>query len=236
MKVLAITIVLLCLGIVYLACTDSSSVSPSLNQASTETILGLVANHTNTYQKFDSLITLDPVYQLTLDTSLITYSVFDVDQNQSKYDISVSGEKLARLIISGNGVALTSYYQNIDGHDSLFHFISPPQILPDRIVAEDTWDYYVAPIYRDGGPVITTYLNFGFGFNITRTYLGQEDVVVPAGAYRAHVIQTEYRVPESDLILKTDLEYLAAGIGLVSMYSHGNFGSTHIIMIATDAE
>lgn len=236
MKLLAIIIVLLCLGIVYLACTDSSSSSPSLNQASTETLLGLVANHTNTYQRFDSLITLDPVYLLTLDTSLVTYSVFDVDQAQSKFDITISAEKLARLIISGNGVALTGYYQNIDGHDSLFHFISPPEILPNLIVADDIWNFYVPPLYRDGKPVITSYLNFGFGFNITRTYLGREDVVVPAGAYNAHVIRSEYRVPESDLILKTDLEYLVPGIGLVRMYSHGNFGSSHVIMIATDAD
>lgn len=236
MKVLAIIIVLLCLGIVYMACTESSSVSPSLNPANTVTILGLSTDHLNTYQKFDSLITLDPYYQLTLDTSIVTYAVVDIDQDQSRFDIFVSDEKLARLIASPNGVSMTGFYQNIEGHDSLFNFISAPQILPSKLTANDTWDFYVSPLLRNGQQIITTYLNYGFGFNVTRTYMGKEDIVVPAGAYTAQVIKTEYRVPESDLLLKTDIEYLVPEIGLVRMYSYGTFGSSHTIMVDTNID
>ena len=101
------SIAILCWLLAFLACTNDTTTSPSKAPSRTKTILGLDQNHTNLYQQFDSLIFYSPSYQLVLDTSLVTYTVFDIDSNQTKYDIAVSSIKLARLIITTKFVAIT---------------------------------------------------------------------------------------------------------------------------------
>ena len=233
-KAVLLASVLLCSVLGFLTCTSDDSISPDKSSSKTETILGLDQNHTNLYQQFDSLVTYTPSYQLTLDTSLVTYTVIDVDSDQTKFDIAVSSEKLARLIITSNSVAMTGYYQKVLERDSLFYFINPPEIMPNRLTQDDTWQFYVPPLHRNGEELITSYLNFGFGYDVKRTYLGKENTVVPAGAYNAHVIQSDYLMPGSAEIVKTDIEYLVEGIGLVRMYSTGHFGTSHILLIETD--
>jgi len=233
-KAVLLASVLLCLVLAFLACTNDDSTSPNKSSSKTETILGLDKNHTNLYQQFDSLVTYTPNYQLVLDTSLVTYTVIDVDSDQTKFDIAVSSEKLARLIITSNSVAMTGYYQKIEGYDSIFYFLTPPEIMPNRLTQDESWQFYVPPLHRDGEELITSFLNFGFGYDVKRTYLGKDDIVVPAGAYNAHVIQTDYLMPGFMEIVKTDIEYLVEGIGLVRMYSNGHFGTSHILLIETD--
>jgi len=235
-KAFLFLIAILCWLVAFLACTNDTTNSPSMAPSKTKSILGLDQNHTNLYQKFDSLVLYSPSYQLVLDTSLVTYTVYDIDSNQTKYDIAVSSEKLARLIITTKSVAISGYYQKIDDYDSLFHFIYPPEIMPNQLNREETWQFYVPPLHRDGRELITSFLNFGFGYEIRRTYLGKEDIVVPAGAYDAYVVQSEYMLAGSTEVIKTDVEYLVEGIGLVRMYSTGNFGTSHILLIETDLQ
>jgi hypothetical protein len=236
MKAFVTLVVFLCLILAIIACSNNDSLSPTKTSGKTETILGLAENHTNLYQQFDSLVSYSPVYHVAVDTSLVSYTVTDVDSNGTFYDISISSEKLARLIITSNSVVVTGYYQKIENQDSLFHFIFPAEIMPNQMAKDETWDFYCTPIHRDGVEMTTSFLNYGFGYKVTRTYLGQEEIVVPAGSYEAHVIKSEYRLPYSEEIVKTDTEYLVAGIGLIRMYSVGNFGSTHVLMIQTNQQ
>ncbi len=223
----------LILAALLLSCSDNDGIS-SNGGSQTEGLLGLSVNHTNVYQQFDSLITYTPTYQITVDTSIRTFSVYEAGPNQNMYDIAVSDEMLARLIITSKSVAMTGFYQEIEGEDSLFYFIDIPEILPSRISASESWSYYVPPIYRNGQPQITNYLNYGFGYEIMRTYMGKEDIVVPAGAYTANIIQTEYRLRGTAEVVRTDKEYLVSGIGLIRMYSSGSFGKSHVLMISSD--
>lgn len=217
--------------ILMFSCSDNDPLGPKTSPAITGSLLGLDSDHENFYQQFDSLISYYPSYHVEVDTSLVTFSVEIVDSAKDWYDISVSSQKLARTIITPNSVAITGYYRNIQNHDSLFYFINPPEIMPSELNVDDVWEYTVPKIYREGGEIIISYLNFGFGYDVTRTYLGKEDIVVPAGAFNAHKIKSEYRVPGSDDVIKTDIEYLVDGIGLVRMNSHGNFGISHVLLI-----
>ena len=197
----------------------------------TETLLGLDANHANLYQQFDSIYTYTPDLRIDVDTSLVTLITEDISGDRSAFDIGFPSGKLARLIITTNSVAITGFYQKIDGRDSLFYFVDIPEIFPDQLRTEDSWSFYVPPLFRDNQAVITFYLNYGFGYEVTRTYVGTERIVVPAGAYTAHVIQSEYRLQGISEVIKTDTEYLVAGIGLVRMQSEGKFGKSHIHLI-----
>lgn len=234
MKAFITLTLILCLVLSIVFCSDKSLTSSNRIPSRTEQLLGLAQSHANLYQQFDSLITYNPVYQIEVDTSLVTLITEELDQSETRYDIGFPSEKLARLIITTNSVAMTGYYQKIDGQDSLFYFTDIPEILPSRIAKEDSWSFYVPPLHRDGKEQITTHLNFGFGYEVTRTYIGTENIVVPAGAYLAYVIQSEYRLQGSDEVVKTDTEYLVSGIGLVRMDSVGRFGTSHIFLIQTD--
>ncbi|NIP42218.1 MAG: hypothetical protein GWN61_07790, partial [candidate division Zixibacteria bacterium] len=182
-------------------------------------------------QQFDSIYTYTPDLRIDVDTSLVTLITEDVSGDHSAFDIGFPSGKLARLIITTNSVAMTGFYQKIGDSDSLFYFVDIPEIFPNRLQAEESWSFYVPPLYRDNQPVITFYLNYGFGYEITRSYLGTERIVVPAGAYSAHVIKSEYRLQGISEVIKTDTEYLVAGIGLVRMHSEGKFGKSHIHLI-----
>lgn len=234
MKAFITLSLILCLVLSIIFCADNSITSSNRVPSRTEQLLGLAQSHANLYQQLDSVITYSPVYQIEVDTNLVTLVTEELDQSETRYDIGFPSEKLARLIITTNSVAMTGYYQKIDGQDSLFYFTDIPEILPSRLAKEDTWSFYVPPLYRDGKELITNHLNFGFGYEVTRTYMGTEDIVVPAGAYLAYVIQSEYRLKDSDEVIKTDTEYLASGIGLVRMDSVGKFGKSHIFLIQTD--
>jgi hypothetical protein len=234
MKAFITLALILCLILSIVFCSDKSTTSSDRASSRTEQLLGLAQSHANLYQQFDSLVTYSPAYHIEVDTSLVTLLIEDTDQSQTRYDIGFPSEKLARLIITTNSVAMTGYYQKIDGRDSLFYFINIPEILPSRLVKEDTWTFYVPPLHRDSKEIITSTLNYGFGYEVTRTYLGTEEIVVPAGDYLAYVIKSDYRLKGSDEIVKTDTEYLASGVGLVRMDSAGKFGSSHIFLIQTD--
>jgi hypothetical protein len=235
MKAFITLALILCLILSIVFCSDKSPTSPDSVPSRTEQLLGLTQSHANLYQQFDSLVTYTPVYHIEADTSLVTLVTEELDESQTHYDIGFPSEKLARLIITTNSVAMTGYYQKIDGRDSLFYFINIPEILPSRFAKEDIWSFYVPPLHRDGKEVITSILNYGFGYEVTRTYLGTEEVVVPAGAYLALIIQSEYRLKGTDEVVKTDTEYLATGVGLVRMDSVGKFGTSHIFLIQSDS-
>ena len=216
------------------SCSDDDPLGPQTAPAVTGSLLGLDSDHQNLYQQFDSLVTYYPNYQIAVDTSLVTFAVEVADSSKDWYDISISSRKLARAIITPNSVAITGYYRAVDEHDSLFYFIHAPEIMPKKLRVDDSWNFYVPMIHHDGRETIVSYLNFGFGYDVTRTYLGQEDIARPAGPFSAHKIRSEYRLIGSDEIVKTDTEYLVDGIGLVRMYSRGNFGNSHILLISSD--
>jgi len=234
MKIFITLILISCLVLSIVFCSDKTSVSSGRVPSQTQQILGLAQSHANLYQQFDSVISYSPVYEITVDTSLVTLVIEDADQSGTHYDIGFPSERLAHLIITTNSVAMTGYYQKINGQDSLFYFIDIPEILPSHIAKGNIWSFYVPPLHRDGKEIVTTFLDYGFGYDVTRTYMGTEDIVVPAGAYTAHVIQSEYRLHGSSDVIKADTEYLVSGIGLVRLDSAGRFGSAHIFLIQTD--
>jgi hypothetical protein len=234
MKAFIISFVALCLVLTLVYCEDDDTTSADRVPARTESLLGLDASHANLYQQFDSIYNYTPNLTIDVDTSLVTLITEDVSGNQTTFDIGFPSEKLARLIITTKSVAMTGFYQKIEGHDSLFYFIDIPEIFPDRLRADESWSFYVPPLYRDNEEQIIFYLNYGFGYEITRTYMGTENIVVPAGAYTAHIVKSEYRLRGTDEVIKTDTEYLVSGIGLVRMYSSGKFGKSHILLIESE--
>jgi hypothetical protein len=94
--------------------------------------------------------------------------------------------------LTGDGVSLVAYADK--------PYDPPVCVLALPVAAKKAWEY---DLPLDGGPTA----------RVKARVVGEEEVTVPAGKFKAVRVDTEFRTPRADPILSS--EWYAVGIGLV---------------------
>ena len=181
--------------------------------------MGLTNNRTLNYMQIDTIITMDSVYQMTVnDTSLI----ITISGTSDEWMIKDDNRPMINLLVSDPYVLQNGYWSRINGRDSLRYFADPPIIMPQKIKEGDAWRGFT-PFYQgDSAEFKRQFYNYYFGFYYTRTYSGTEQIILPSGVFEAVRIDVDLYLDKARTTPEaTVVEYYASGVGLVKLVWRG---------------
>lgn len=216
-----------------IGCESNSTDSDSNTVVSdAQKLLGLHANSHSTYVRYDSIYQYFPDFDIQVDTTEFNFEVIGLDSTFERVDIYFDSIKSHSVKITATHVVNLGYYRTVNDRDTLAFFAQPPEIFPLVVGKDAEWESFTPPMTTDSRPVVTSRLFLSWGFEIERSYLRTESLLLPIGQVNCIVIKNEFRLPGESEIFKTEYEYYAPEYGLVKLYSIGLFGRSHTFMIS----
>ncbi len=193
-------------------CEDSNNILDTPKTIDGLSLLGLSNGRTLVYIQTDTVISLDPIFISTTDTTL-SILITGADND---WIIHNGVEKLINLKVASGSIIQNGYWKNINGQDSLIYFASPPLLMERTLNSDLSWTYYTPFYQSDTSPEYFPFYYANFGFKVIKEYKGIETIITPAG---------EFDSSRFDLLLYTTAygndpiaeasEYYVPNIGLV---------------------
>jgi hypothetical protein len=197
---------------------DNSPNSP-LNSLDGADLLGLIDNRTFDYFEIDTVITLLPIRTVKIDTSIHRFSVTG---SGNDWIVSDSAGDMLNLKLSDPYVLQNGYWRE-EGDSSILVYFATPAILMNRsLEVNQSWDSHTPHYTVEGGSLSFPFYFSYFGYFTTKTYVGREEVLVPAGAYDAYRFDVELYANVTDATpTATVEEYFSPSVGLVKLSFRG---------------
>lgn len=208
---------LLLLGLIALAvaisCDGRSDVSDSADVDDSANLLGLTDNCTLVYLRTDSI--RDSLFNLHVSTAEDT---FIITGGQDDWVIGTTAQPVVSLKISDHWVIQNGYWPHPDGSPEIVYFAVPPMMMIRQLTGDAAWDGYF-PLYRLGSEEVQhLFFTSYFGFHFSKSYSGQTQLSVPAGAFNAYAFRVllfhSYDAIEP---AATAHEYYVPDVGLVRL-------------------
>jgi len=223
----------LCFCLFTAACSDDSEEEPgpgpSLIVTGTD-MLGLTDGRTLEYARVDTTVTWIRGYKVEVDTGT---QLIRVSGGGSDWVIKNDTVPLLNLKVSSPFIMQNGYWRKVGDLDAIVWFQTPAVVM-DRTADKDvSWDGAL-PVYEaDSGSFRVAFFFGYFGFYFTKTFVGTEQVFVPAfgGAtyrYEVHL----YRHAGDKEPLASVVENYAPNIGLVRQTFRGE-GLTRVLSLRT---
>jgi hypothetical protein len=221
-------------GLIFLAffvfgCGDSGE-EPQSKYPDAAALLGLTAQSTLEYQIIDSIVTTIPDYSVTIDTSYVILTINPGDDG--RVELSAGGAPHDLLRVASNVVLHTAqiFFDGGGEVDTLF-FVPTPELMPRSLSPDAQWSYTTPEYTTVSGSERRAFFFLNYGYFTTRTFVGEEEVVVPADAYNAFHFTAELYLSEFGLEpLITADEYYAPDVGVVRIIARSG-PSTRIITL-----
>jgi hypothetical protein len=226
----AITAMLL-LAIV-IGCNKPVESPPPVENPDSAYLLGLNRDHQLHYVIYDSIVSIsfDEADTVFFDTTNLDIGITRGQNNQ--VEVAVGGLPHDLLTIDDIGVLHSGQIRSqVMPPDTLF-FYPTPLIMPRNIFHGSTW-YIDSPPYSSmSGDIQRTLLYFNYGYFTERSYLGQENVVLPTHSYNTFHFRSLLFADESssDTLITVD-EYYAAGVGPVKLIARIERSQRLIILL-----
>jgi len=217
---------------------DSSGTDSNDNVVVTNTsaLLALNANSHSTYVQYDSIYRYFPDFGIEVDTTEFTFELVGLDTTFERVDIHFDSTRSHSLKITSTHIVNLGYYRQENDTDTLAFFAQPPEVFPLTISKDSKLESYTPAMLVDSKSVTTSQLYLSWGFEIERSFVRTESLLLPVGQFNCVVIKNEFHLPDSDSIYKTEYEYYAQDYGLVKLYSTGLFGQSHTFMLSHDVD
>ena len=214
--------VILCVLLMLFACSDDGVETPSTGPSlglSVPDILGLADGRMLEYSRIDTITTWIPNYDVREDTGTQLISIVGGTNDWIIRDDTVP---VINLKISDPYTLHNGYWRKVGLSDALVYFPAPAVMLNRSAAQNQSWEGYV-PIYTsDSGEVSRIFYYGYFGFYFSKTYMGTQQVFVPAFGGTTLLYETKLFRNEDDVLpIATITENYAAGIGLVRQELRG---------------
>ena len=144
--------------------------------------------------------------------------ICDLRLDESNWIIKDNLVPMLNIIVSGGYVLHNGLYSNFGVNDSLIYFLTPAIIMPDSPTLDQNWKYTTGQ-YQSAGEDLTFPFYFAyFGYHASKTYAGQEEILVTAGAFKAHRFEVDLFLSPTDKVpVAHATEYFAADEGLIKL-------------------
>lgn len=215
------------ISLIMTGCADSDNPVNTPGSFDARSLMGLVDGRTLYYIQTEIEVTIEP-FSITKTDTVIEVSVGGADDDWIFYR---SNQPLINLKISENSIIQNGYWRTFNGIDSLVYYTTPPLILERTVQQNSSWIYYTPYYQSEGGQSLLPYYFANFGFKVSKTYVGNETVITPAG---------EFDTYRYDLVLSTSefgenavaeiSEYYAPNIGLVKQVLVNGSDSRSLIL------
>jgi len=229
--------VLLTVSCLFVAgCGEESSTpasSSGLGGSDGANLLGLTNNRTLTYLQTDTIVVVDSTYEVTVPPPVT--NVVKVSGSSKDWVVDVNDVPALNFKLTNQSVLLNGYWDQREGHNSLFYFAVPPIIMNRSLKANDPWAGYTPFFGTETENQRRPIYNCYFGFFFTRTYIGREEVIVPAGQFQAWRFEVELFTGEFDQVPSaTVVEHYVSGTGLARLHWRGGSLNRTLSLISAD--
>lgn len=216
-----------CLGIMLclltVGCGEESSTTASLSGSSGSdgaNLMGLINNRTLTYLQTDTIVIVDPNYEITVPPPATT--IITVAGSSNDWIVSVDDVPSLNLKLTSQSVLLNGYWDQRGSSDHLFYFAVPPILMNRSLKADEPWSGFTPFFGTETENLRRPIYNCYFGFFFTRTYTGREEIIVTAGQFQAWRFDVELFTGEFDQVpAATVVEHYVTGTGLVRLHWRG---------------
>ena len=214
-----IFIIGLCAGCLLLGCGEDDVILSPLERLDGASLLGLVNNRTLSYLQTDTVVSIDPVYSVTVTTSS---QVIKINGSGSDWVIKDGDNPLINLKLTNESVIQNGYWRTVDDHDSLFYFAEPPILMARSLASERSWEGYTPFYETDTSSLSLLFYYAYFGFHFEKQFVDSVHLLLPAGSFNACRFDVSLFVNPSDTIPVVRIsEYYAPAIGLVKLHLKG---------------
>ena len=216
-----------------IGCGDSNDPTAAVEYPSGASLLGLTETHTVHYQIIDSIVTYDP-YLVIMDTTNL-YLAVAPGVNQQVV-LRIDGNLHDLLTIDSDGILHTAQFVP-DGTppDTIIYFFPTPIIIPASTTANQTWTVNTPLLTEDSQEQRRSVLFMHYGFSVSRTFRGQQTIVVPASSYNTYYFESDLYLNESDTIpTLTAEEFFAEGVGLVQQILRSGNSYKRLVILLED--
>ena len=205
------------------ACSSDNPTGPGVGINATS-MIGLSDGSVLQYKQTDTTITYvynpdispDPIRVVTTDPP--ETRIISMELAESNWIIKDGLIPMLNLIVSGGYVLHNGLYPDYDISDSLVFFNSPAKIMIDSPELEESLSYSTGKYESSGESFITSFYFAHFGYSATKTFVGQEEVLVTAGAFNAYRFEVDLFLNSTDTIPTAHAtEYYSPEIGLVKL-------------------
>ncbi len=175
-------------------------------------LMGFADDRSLEYFQIDTTVTFDP-FSTIVATTVETLTVRGGGEDWVIYD---NGHRMLNLKVSAPYVLQNGYWYDDGSSEALTYFPTPSILMPRTLTVGGSWESY-SPAYvvdtsTSSFPCYYAY----FGFNVVKTYIGIEEVMVPAGAYNAYRFDVDlFRYLTDTVAVATATEYYYPSVGMV---------------------
>ena len=216
----------------FTGCEDDDNAVIPPTSIDGKSLLGLVDGRSMFYLQTDTYITLDPFTITVTDTTLTVLITGSGDD----WIIHNNSNRLINLKVGSNSIIQNGYWRKINEHDSLIYIAVPPLLMERSLSSNLIWDYYTPFYTTDEGPILLPFYIANFGFRVTKEYEGTEDIITPAGEFKAHRFSlTLYTSAFGNDPVAEIIEYYAVDVGLIKQELF-NGALNRTIILATYAD
>ncbi len=221
-----VLIVLLVLSVA--GCGSDGSRNTTGSSSDALTWLGLVDGRTLTYFQIDSLVTLDPSYQLT-----VTQSTFDISISGSGDDWVINRPQKPGINLKlGSNSALINGFWHFGTTSTLTYFAQPIIVMPRYPIINKTWSGFTPFYVGDSGNQSIPFYIANFGFYFDKTFKGVETVLVTAGEFDANRFDVLLYANEFDTAPVAEIsEFYVPSIGIVKKVMRGGGLTRTLVLI-----
>ena len=175
-------------------------------------LLGLSNGRILSYLQTDTVISVDP---FTIDVTTSGRQI-KLSGGNDQWVVSDGDQPILNLLTTSEGVVQNGYWREVSGVDSIFYFASPPLLMRDVISESDPWSAYTGWYGDYDSGVRMSFYYAHFGFYVTRTFVGTEDIIIPAGGFNAYRFDVELYLVTTDLVpVGMASEYYVPDVGPV---------------------
>ena len=195
------------------------------------TWLGIFDGRNLSYFQIDSLVTLNPTYELT-----VTQSTFDISISGSGDDWVISGatEPGINVKLSSSSALVNGHWRDGLSGSTLTYFAQPTIVMPRSPAINQTWSGFTPFFVNDSGNQSIPFYFANFGFYFDKTYMGSETVLVTAGEFTANRFDISLFATQFDTAPVAEIsEYYVPNIGMVKMVMRGGGLTRTLVLIDT---
>jgi hypothetical protein len=209
----------LCAGGLLLGCGKDDVIMSPMERLDGSSLLGLVNNRTLSYLQTDTVVSIDPVYSVTVTT---LSQMVKISGSGSDWMIKDGDSPLINLKLTKESVIQNGYWRTVDDQDSLFYFAEPPILMTRSLASDRSWDGYTPFFETDTSSHSLLFYYASFGFHFEKQFIDSVHLLLPAGSFNAYHFDVSLFVNPSDTVPIVRIsEYYAPAVGLVKLHLRG---------------
>lgn len=223
-----------------LACSSNGPAGPDAS-VSAASMLGLSDGRTLQYSQIDTTISYvydpdispDPIRVVSDTTQTRTITI---SQNESNWIIKDGLTPRLNLIASGDYVLHNGFYSNLGAGDTLVYFQTPAILMSNSPAIDDSWSYSTGPYETANDSLTSNFYLAYFGYHATKTFVGEEEVIVTAGAYKTYRFEVDLFLGSLNTMpVGHATEWYAADTGLIKLrFEDSGFIRTLVLLQKSD--